>query len=324
VFQAAVVEEPLILGLVTPVPNATDARAANRDKNALGGSSTGVGLREFEFFGRLVGLAVRHSLLVPLHFPALVWKPLVALGVDRSDLADVDLALVDVLRMAEQWPVDQSEDVEYAETVHDGLARAFAAPSSNGGTVVVTCRRTDPASGEVMSVEEPLRFGNRLEAVAQAEQRQARAAAPQLAAFFRGLATVLPATLFPLLTPSELQGIVCGAPTIDVALLQKVCEYEGAGVSAEAPHVQHFWAALERMDQAQRSRFVNFVSARSRLPASADDFAMNFKIVEPKPSAKADPDSHLPHSQTCFFTLSLPFYSSQDVCFKRLVYAIDK
>ena len=354
VFQAAVVEEPLLLGLVQPVPNSTDARASNRDKYVFGpvsqggdsgGSfgyhsssslsssalSEGIELREFEFLGKLVGLAVRHSLLVPLQFPSLVWKPLVAMAVERSDLAGVDLALVDVLKMAEQWPSDQSDDRDYVETLQDGLARAFsnagtspAAAAASASAGLVTCCRPDPVSGDMKTIKEPLSFHNRFEAVVQAEQEHARASAPQLAAFFHGLSSALPVAIFPLLSPSELEGLVCGAPTIDVALLQRVCEYEGEGVSAEAPHVLFFWNALEAMDQTQRSRFVNFVSARSRLPASVDDFDMNFKIVEPKPSAKEDPDSHLPHSQTCFFTLSLPFYSSQDVCFKRLIYAIDK
>ena len=67
---------------------------------------------------------------------------------------------------------------------------------------------------------------------------------------------------------------------------------------------------------------MNFVSARSSLPASADEFPMNFKIVAPKPAARLRPDSHLPSSQVCFFTLGLPFYSSQEICFQRLVYAI--
>jgi hypothetical protein len=347
-FQAAVVEEPPLLGLVQPVPNSTDARASNRDKYVFGplsqggedsdgpisnnlatsSSSEGIDLRDFDFLGKLVGLAVRHSLLVPLQFSSLVWKPLVALSVGRSDLAGVDLALVDLLKMTEQWPRDQSEDSDYVETLHDGLARAFSGvggtSSSSMGAGLVICRRPDPVSGEVKTTKEPLSFHNRFEAVAQAEQEHAQGSAPQLAAFFHGLRSVLPVALFPLLTPLELEGLVCGAPTIDIVLLQRVCEYEGEGVHADAPHVLFFWSALEAMDQAQRSRFVNFVSARSRLPASTDDFDMNFKIVEPKPSAKEDPDSHLPHSQTCFFTLSLPFYSSQDVCFKRLVYAIDK
>ena len=89
-------------------------------------------------------------------------------------------------------------------------------------------------------------------------------------------------------------------------------EYE-ADIDESSPHIQYFWESLRQMDQTQRAAFVNFVSARSRLPNSVDEFPMNFKIQGPKPGALKDPDSHLPHSQTCFFTLSLPFYSSQEV-----------
>ena len=62
-------------------------------------------------------------------------------------------------------------------------------------------------------------------------------------------------------------------------------EYDTAteGVTEDAPHIQYFWGALEQMDQAQRANFINFVSARSRLPNSVDEFPMNFKIQGPKP-----------------------------------------
>ena len=54
-----------------------------------------------------------------------------------------------------------------------------------------------------------------------------------------------------------------------------------------------------------------------------DEFPMNFKIQGPKPAARNNPDKHLPHSQTCFFTLSLPFYSSQEICYQKLIYAME-
>ena len=54
------------------------------------------------------------------------------------------------------------------------------------------------------------------------------------------------------------------------------------GVTEDAPHIQYFWGALEQMDQALRANFINFVSARSRLPNSVDEFPMNFKIQGPK------------------------------------------
>lgn len=40
---------------------------------------------------------------------------------------------------------------------------------------------------------------------------------------------------------------------------------------------------------------------------------MPFKITSPPPHAEKDPDKYLPIARTCFFTLSLPKYSSTEV-----------
>lgn len=70
--------------------------------------------------------------------------------------------------------------------------------------------------------------------------------------------------------------------------------------------LQAFWEVLEEMDVEDRRCFVNFCSGRSRLPASAADFPMNFKLTAPQPRADDKPDDYLPVAQTCFFSLSLP------------------
>mmetsp|Transcript_4764 Transcript_4764/g.7799 ORF Transcript_4764/g.7799 Transcript_4764/m.7799 type:complete len:108 (-) Transcript_4764:16-339(-) len=85
------------------------------------------------------------------------------------------------------------------------------------------------------------------------------------------------------------------------------------------------------MTQEERSKFVNFVCARSRLPSSVDKFPMSFKIIplirkqdndeEADGKAMASSDGMLPQSQTCFFTLGLPEYSSKEVCYEKLLYA---
>jgi hypothetical protein len=306
IFQAAVVEEPPLIGLVKPCVNEADSKSMNRDKVVFDATKAP---KYFHFLGKLVGLAVRHSLMVPLNFPELIWKPMVGLRVDRRDLAGINKSATDAMKMVETWREEDFNDG--AETALDGLAKIF-------NNVEVTY-----VDGQGREYKKPLSYENRLEFIKQAEEAQLKEMNEVMSAFFHGLVSVLPSSAFPLFTPEELEAIICGAPEIDIELLKKVTEYEGEGVHSEAPHVKYFWQSLEKLDQDQRSRFVNFVSARSRLPASADEFAMNFKIVEPKPAAKENPDSHLPHSQTCFFTLSLPFYSCQEVCFKKLLYAID-
>ncbi len=49
---------------------------------------------------------------------------------------------------------------------------------------------------------------------------------------------------------------------------------------------------------------------------------MLFKIQAPQGGARDSPDDFLPSAQTCFFSLSLPFYTSKQVLRKKLLYAI--
>lgn len=66
----------------------------NRDKFVLNTTITdGERLRDMVFLGKLIGLAVRHGLMVPLNLPSLVWKPLVGEAVDIKDLSAIDSGL---------------------------------------------------------------------------------------------------------------------------------------------------------------------------------------------------------------------------------------
>jgi hypothetical protein len=94
------------------------------------------------------------------------------------------------------------------------------------------------------------------------------------------------------------------------------------GVSSSDRHIQQFWEALHLMSPQDLSQLVNFCSGRLRLPPSAADFPMAFKLTLPPPKSSDRPDDYLPIAQTCFFSLSLPRYSSTAVCLEKLVYAI--
>ena len=71
-----------------------------------------------------------------------------------------------------------------------------------------------------------------------------------------------------------------------------------------------------------KAQFINFCSGHTRLPSSVADFPMNFKLTSPPPNTSESPDDYLPIAQTCFFSLSLPKYSSVEVCLSKLKYAI--
>ena len=75
------------------------------------------------------------------------------------------------------------------------------------------------------------------------------------------------------------------------------------------------------MTQEERSEFINFVSGYRRLPSTAAAFPMHFKIAT-MDRGGANADERLPESQTCFFALKLPRYTSAEACKRKLILAM--
>jgi len=184
--------------------------------------------------------------------------------------------------------------------------------------------RTDlrrPYTEEERNVKVLLPYEKRLDYIEAIVEGQLKQSSSHLLEFSRGLAEVLPIEALCLFTPHELEVLICGEAEIDIKLLQQATVYED--VDPNAPHVQYFWQALEEMTQEQLARFINFVCARSRLPSSVDKFPMSFKIQSAGSVKEGQDDMALPKSQTCFFSLALPKYSSKEICLSKLLYAAD-
>ena len=138
-----------------------------------------------------------------------------------------------------------------------------------------------------------------------------------LNSFVDGLSHLLPVELLPLLSGEELRSLMCGNPDVDVNLLKRVVEYEGFKESDAV--IGYFWEALREMSNEDRKRFLQFVWARNRLPNKESDFEAPFKIQKDSGGS----DSSLPSASTCFFSLTLPEYSSKEILRKKLTFAVE-
>ena len=91
--------------------------------------------------------------------------------------------------------------------------------------------------------------------------------------------------------------------------------------AAGMAHVRFFWAVLEAFTTEQRRLFLKFIWGRNRLPLTEDDWGdqrMKIHTLD-----KANPDAYFPVVHTCFFSIELPKYTSRDVCYKQLLWAIN-
>ena len=119
-----------------------------------------------------------------------------------------------------------------------------------------------------------------------------------------------------LLTPQDLEKFITGEPKLDLQLLRENTSYDSYEPSMKI--IQDFWKVLESFTEEEKSLYLKFVSGRSRLP-DARSFHFTHKIQR---SNKRNPDNYLPLSTTCYFTLTLPNYSSYEILRDKLRYAI--
>lgn len=139
---------------------------------------------------------------------------------------------------------------------------------------------------------------------------------------------------------------------LDITMLRGITTYESP-LSLEHPLIQNFWEVLDSFNTQEQILFLRytlndfvcflicrFVWGRSTLPRSLDlnvQFVINLlrtneaseptlgidgSIEEKAYTNHSVVDTYLPEARTCFFTLSLPLYSTRKALREKLLYAI--
>uniref|UniRef100_A0A2K5IVG6 HECT domain-containing protein n=1 Tax=Colobus angolensis palliatus TaxID=336983 RepID=A0A2K5IVG6_COLAP len=153
-------------------------------------------------------------------------------------------------------------------------------------------------------------YGDRSRFIQLVQKARLEESKEQVAAMQAGLLKVVPQAVLDLLTWQELEKKVCGDPEVTVDALRKLTRFEDFEPSDS--RVQYFWEALNNFTNEDRSRFLRFVTGRSRLPARI--------YIYPDKLGYETTDA-LPESSTCSSTLFLPHYASAKVCEEKLRYA---
>lgn len=282
-------------------------------------------LNMYKFLGQVMGIALRCRVAAPWRLSQVFWKGLVGEALQEADLAHIDSEthafvqsvqghILD-LRRTQQIDVPQEGDVASATkgTAPTQMTDEFTWTAPARGKTV----ELRPAGGELVVKTEDLP-----EYVHNVVQARIHEGDMTLFAVRDGLTSVVPAAVLPLFTWEEVELQACGRPGVDVDLLQANTEYDD-DISELDPHIQSFWRVLRAFDDRDRSQFLRFVWARSRLPTKAADFHQKFKIHTPTgEGVREDPDQYLPKAHTCFFSINLPRYSTDEIMAKKLSYTM--
>jgi len=168
----------------------------------------------------------------------------------------------------------------------------------------------------------PVTEGNKIEySRLGCQMKMTGAIRKQLNAFLEGFYDIIPKRLISIFNEQELELLVSGLPNIDIEDLKSNTEYHKYQLNSL--QIQWFWRALRSFDQADRAKFLQFVTGTSKVPLQGFGALEGMNGVQKFQIHRDDRSTdRLPSAHTCFNQLDLPAYETYDKLRSYLLKAI--
>uniref|UniRef100_A0A8C8D2U8 HECT-type E3 ubiquitin transferase n=1 Tax=Oncorhynchus tshawytscha TaxID=74940 RepID=A0A8C8D2U8_ONCTS len=198
-------------------------------------------LSYFKFVGRVVAKAVYDNRLLECYFTRSFYKHILGKSVRYTDME------------SEDYPFFQGLVYLLENNVSTlGYELTFSTEVQEFGVCEV--RDLKPNGGNIIVTEE-----NKKEYVhLVCQMKMTGAIRKQLSAYLEGFYEIIPKRLISIFTEQELELLISGLPTIDIDDLKANTEYHK--YQSSSIQIQWFWRALRSFDQADRAKFLQFVT----------------------------------------------------------------
>jgi E3 ubiquitin-protein ligase HERC2 len=288
--------------LFAPCPNARHAAGQNNEKYVPNIRHNGMlAMAQLRFVGRLMGMSLRTHLCLPFELPSLVWKKLLGQHVGLEDLRAIDTIACQFLSAIR-------------DCGGDGITDEAAFRDVYGEKLFFTYTGSDGAERELLEGGSSRRvtFDDRLQYCDLVQRHRLHEFDTHIAAITKGLQEVVPLNSLRLYTAQQAEVAFAGEPHFDLDWWRAHTDYKG--FAEDDLTVELFWKVLESFSPQDKSGFVRFAWARSRLPPKAY-WTCNMKLS----NRGAE---QLPQSHTCFFSVELPEYKTEEEMRQGLLTAI--
>ncbi|XP_055747459.1 E3 ubiquitin-protein ligase HUWE1-like isoform X13 [Salvelinus fontinalis] len=263
-------------------------------------------LSYFKFVGRVVAKAVYDNRLLECYFTRSFYKHILGKSVRYTDME------------SEDYPFFQGLVYLLENNVSTlGYELTFSTEVQEFGVCEV--RDLKPNGGNIIVTEE-----NKKEYVhLVCQMKMTGAIRKQLSAYLEGFYEIIPKRLISIFTEQELELLISGLPTIDIDDLKANTEYHK--YQSSSIQIQWFWRALRSFDQADRAKFLQFVTGTSKVPLQGFAALEGMNGIQKFQIHRDDRSTdRLPSAHTCFNQLDLPAYESYEKLRHMLLLAIQE
>jgi len=263
-------------------------------------------LSYFRFVGRIVGKAVADGYLLDSHFTRSLYKHMLGKEPTHHDMEAIDPDYYKNLKTILEYNLgDLCLDLTFSVEDHSFGRNQVVDLIPNGRNVPVT----EENKAKYVSLV--------------CQNRMTTAISSQIKSYLDGFYELVSKDLIQIFTPRELELLISGLPDIDMHDLKKNTDYNGW--KATDRQIEWFWNVLFSLSRNQKAAFLQFVTGSSKVPLAGFGElpgmrgVQKFSIHKTGGSAGALMSAH-----TCFNSVDLPVYKSEEELRDKLLYAINE
>jgi len=255
----------------------------------------------YELIGIIFGLAIYNSIILDIKFPLALYKKILKVEPSLEDLKEVDIELYKNLT----YILDYDE-----EDLEDKLDTNFTVLTENNGEKIVFPLIEN---GENIMINNE----NKKQYVElYIDWYFNKSIQDYYSDFEHGFNRVFDEDLLKILTPEELELIICGSSNLNFHELQKVCIYKD-GYNEESLTIKYFWEVVSDFDEEEKKKLLSFITGCDRAPING----LGNLVIS---ITKIETDiNKLPSAHTCFNDLLLPDYKDKELLKKCLLISIN-
>ncbi|XP_012277229.1 E3 ubiquitin-protein ligase HUWE1 isoform X2 [Orussus abietinus] len=258
----------------------------------------------YKFVGRVIAKAIYDNKLLECYFTRSFYKHILGILVKHTDMESEDYSFYKGLVYLTEHNISElGYELTFSAEVNEFGVNDVRDLISNGRNIVVT-------------EETKLEY---IRLVCQ--MKMTGAIRKQLNAFLEGFYDIIPKRLISIFNEQELELLISGLPNVDIEDLKTNTEYHK--YSPTSLQIQWFWRALRGFDQADRAKFLQFVTGTSKVPLQGFGALEGMNGVQKFQIHRDDRSTdRLPSAHTCFNQLDLPVYETYDKLRSNLLKAI--
>ncbi|KAJ8947109.1 hypothetical protein NQ318_002468 [Aromia moschata] len=258
----------------------------------------------YKFVGRVIAKAIYDNKLLECYFTRSFYKHILGISVKYTDMESEDYSFYRGLVYLMENNINNL-----------GLDLTFSTEISEFG--VTETRDLIPNGRHIPVTEE-----NKMEYVRLVcQMKMTGAIKQQLNSFLEGFYDIIPMRLISIFNEQELELLISGLPNVDIDDLKANTEYHK--YQTNSLQIQWFWRALRSFDQADRAKFLQFVTGTSKVPLQGFGALEGMNGVQKFQIHRDDRSTdRLPSAHTCFNQLDLPVYETYDKLRAYLLKAI--